>query len=211
MTTTLHTHRPRRRTSLAMTAPVAVLVATLVAAATTNRHVSGVAPTRGPMAMPRLAPSDGDGVVVMGRDGPTPIYESDGEPAWSTDADTGLAWPTEGETTSEFGPRWGRMHKGIDIAADTGTPVVAAKDGRVVFSGWKGGYGQTIEIDHGGGVVTRYAHQSETVASKGAEVDRGQMIGRVGMTGSATGPHLHFEIRVDDEVRDPRTALPAIG
>jgi len=201
----------RRRVSLAITTPVAVLAAALVTATTTTEQVSADAPARRPMTMPRLAPADGDGVVVVDDHGSAPVYEADGEPAWATEAERSLAWPADGEATSEFGPRWGRMHKGIDIAADTGTPIVAASGGRVVFSGWKTGYGRTIEIDHGGGVVTRYAHQSETVAVEGARVDRGQVIGRVGMTGSATGPHLHFEMRVDDEVRDPRTALPAVG
>ncbi|HSK96670.1 MAG TPA: M23 family metallopeptidase [Euzebyales bacterium] len=208
---TSRTRGLRRHTSLVVTAPVALLVAALVTATTTDQQVAAVTPARRPLAMPRLAPSDGDGVMVMERTGPAPVYEADGQPAWSTNADPALAWPAKGEKTSEFGPRWGRMHKGIDIAADTGTPIVAASDGRVTFSGWKGGYGKTIEIDHGDGVVTRYAHQSETVATDGAEVDRGQVIGRVGMTGSATGPHLHFEVRIDDEARDPRTALPAVG
>jgi murein DD-endopeptidase MepM/ murein hydrolase activator NlpD len=99
------------------------------------------------------------------------------------------------------------MHRGLDIGADTGAPIVAARSGRVIFSGWKGGYGNTIDIDHGHGVVTRYAHQSATIASRGERVAQGALIGRVGMTGSATGPHLHFEVRVGGRPHDPRPVL----
>lgn len=211
MTTTLRITRPRRRPSLAAVTPVAVLLAALVTGTTTADQVSAVAPIRRPAAMPRLLSSD-SAVVVVERQGTTTVYERDGQPSWPTeDADAEMAWPTQGEATSEFGERWGRMHNGIDIAADTGTPIVAAKDGRVVFCGWMGGYGHTIDIDHGSGVITRYAHQSTTVASEGEQVDQGQLIGKVGMTGSATGPHLHFEVRVDDEERDPRRTLAAVG
>jgi murein DD-endopeptidase MepM/ murein hydrolase activator NlpD len=136
--------------------------------------------------------------------GETTVYE--GEPPWPPPYD-GMIWPVKGRATSEFGWRGGRLHKGLDIAADAGTPIVAAQAGRVVFCGWQGGYGQTIDIDHGGGLVTRHAHQSLTLVSEGDLVARGQRIGRVGTTGSSTGPHLHFEVRVDDGPRDPRTAL----
>lgn len=114
-----------------------------------------------------------------------------------------LAWPTSGTLTSGFGPRWGRLHQGIDLAAPTGTSIVAAESGVVIHSGVLGGYGQTILIDHGNGVVTLYAHQSERLVGSGVSVARGELIGRVGSTGNSTGPHLHFEVRINGVARDP--------
>lgn len=122
--------------------------------------------------------------------------------------DGALIWPSDGRASSEFGWRGGRMHNGIDLAAPSGTPILAADDGHVVFAGWKGGYGRTVDIDHGDGVVTRYAHQSELHVSDGQRVTRGQRIGDVGTTGSSTGPHLHFEVEIDGEPVDPREELP---
>lgn len=120
-----------------------------------------------------------------------------------------MAWPVDGEVTSTFGPRDGRMHRGVDIAAPTGTPIRSAQDGTVTLAGWKGGYGQTLEIDHGDGQVTRLAHQSELLVTEGEHVRRGERIGRVGTSGSSTGPHLHFEIIVEGRVHDPLIVLPA--
>jgi murein DD-endopeptidase MepM/ murein hydrolase activator NlpD len=103
-----------------------------------------------------------------------------------------------------------RAHEGTDYAAPLGTPVYAAGDGRIRFRGQKGGYGNLIEIDHGGGFVTVYGHLSRFAAPKtGAHVTRGQTIGYVGMTGLATGPHLHYEFHVDGRYVDPqRVKLP---
>lgn len=119
-----------------------------------------------------------------------------------------MTWPLVGEVTSKFGPRGGRQHRGVDIAAPTGTPVRSAQDGTVKFAGWKGGYGLTLEIDHGGGQTTLMAHQSELVVEEGDRVRRGQQIGRVGTSGSSTGPHLHFEIVVAGREHDPLVVLP---
>lgn len=121
---------------------------------------------------------------------------------------SGLIWPVRGKVTSEYGPRWGRMHAGIDIAAPSGTPIRAAKAGTVVFSGVMNGYGNVVIIDHGGGFATLYAHQSRRAAADGARVDQGEVIGYVGSTGHSTGPHLHFETRVDGSPRNPRRYLP---
>lgn len=106
-----------------------------------------------------------------------------------------------------------RQHTGVDYAAARGTPVRAIGDGRVVFAGWKGGYGQTVEIRHANGMVTRYAHLSALGAAirVGASVKIATTIGRVGMTGMATGPHLHFEVLVNGSHRDPRVALRNVG
>lgn len=121
---------------------------------------------------------------------------------------SGLIWPTRGRVTSEYGYRWGRMHQGIDVGAGTGTPIVAAKAGEVIFAGTQGGYGRTVVIAHGGGFSTLYAHQSSIAVSDGASVDRGQVIGYVGNTGNSTGPHLHFETRVNGSAQNPRRYLP---
>ncbi len=108
----------------------------------------------------------------------------------------GFVWPAKGVFTSGYGPRWGRMHKGIDIAAPTGTPIHAAADGVVVSAGWnRGGYGKLVDIRHADGTLTRYAHNSKIIVSKGQRVQQGQRISLMGSTGFSTGPHLHFEIR----------------
>ena len=104
-------------------------------------------------------------------------------------------WPTQGVFSSGYGWRWGRMHKGIDLANSTGTPIVAAKEGRVSFAGWHdGGYGYLVEISHANGSTTRYAHNSRLLVDEGQEVRQGQVISQMGSTGNSTGPHLHFEI-----------------
>ena len=108
---------------------------------------------------------------------------------------SGFIWPAKGSLTSGYGWRWGRMHKGIDVANSVGTPIVAAADGRVVFSGWSsGGYGYLVELAHIDGSKTRYAHNSRLLVRKGMQVRQGTPIARMGSTGRSTGPHLHFEI-----------------
>jgi murein DD-endopeptidase MepM/ murein hydrolase activator NlpD len=120
----------------------------------------------------------------------------------------GLVWPTAGRVTSGFGYRWGRLHAGIDIGTGTGTPIRAAKAGEVIYSGTMSGYGNVIVIDHGGGFTTLYAHQSRLGARDGQEVSQGETIGWVGSTGHSTGPHLHFETRVNGSPQNPRNYLP---
>jgi murein DD-endopeptidase MepM/ murein hydrolase activator NlpD len=115
-----------------------------------------------------------------------------------------LLFPTSGTVTSNFGQRWGRLHAGLDIGAPTGTPVLAADSGTVIFSGTMSGYGIAVMIDHGNGMVTLYAHMSATTTSKGASVSKGTMVGKVGSTGRSTGPHLHFEVRVNGVATNPR-------
>jgi peptidoglycan DL-endopeptidase CwlO len=108
----------------------------------------------------------------------------------------GMVWPVNGPIVSPFGMRWGRLHAGVDIAVPSGTPIRAAKAGRVILLGWTGGYGNYTCIGHGGGVSTCYAHQSSYATSNGASVSQGQVIGYVGCTGHCFGDHLHFEVRV---------------
>lgn len=107
----------------------------------------------------------------------------------------GYIWPAEGVLTSGYGYRWGRMHRGIDIAAPVGTPVVAAAPGVVITSGWNdGGYGNLVEIQHPDGSITLYAHNNRNLVRVGQQVDQGQQIAEMGSTGYSTGPHSHFEI-----------------
>ena len=116
-----------------------------------------------------------------------------------------LMWPVRGGVlTSRFGTRNGRNHHGIDIGARRGTPVRAASGGTVKFSGWgPTGYGLMIIIKHPNNLTTVYAHNSRNLVKKGTEVKRGQMIARVGKTGRATGPHVHFEVRNDAHAKNP--------
>lgn len=119
-------------------------------------------------------------------------------------------WPTRGVFTSGYGWRWGRMHKGIDIANNVGTPIQAAKDGVISFSGWSSGYGYLVEISHGDGSSTRYAHNSRLLVKKGQLVPQGARISLMGSTGRSTGPHLHFEIRrPGGAAMDPMAMLPS--
>ncbi len=120
----------------------------------------------------------------------------------------GLIWPASGPINSPFGPRWGRMHTGIDIGAPSGAPIRAAKAGRVISAGYNGGYGLAVVIDHGGGLSTLYGHTSSISVADGASVSQGQVIAAVGCTGSCTGPHLHFETRVGGTPQNPMNFLP---
>jgi murein DD-endopeptidase MepM/ murein hydrolase activator NlpD len=121
---------------------------------------------------------------------------------------SGFIWPVQGVLTSGFGPRWGRMHTGIDIAAPAGTPIHAAKAGDVIYAGWINGYGNTVVVDHGDGIATLYGHQSRIGSSEGQQLNQGDVLGFVGSTGHSTGNHLHFEVRIDTKPVNPRPYLP---
>jgi len=114
-----------------------------------------------------------------------------------------LAWPAPGVLISGFGERERDHHDGIDLACPEGTPVRAAEDGIVLFSGEQRGYGNLVLLAHDRDVVTVYAHNAKNLVSQGDKVSRGEQIARVGKTGNATGPHLHFEVRVGTQPRDP--------
>lgn len=105
--------------------------------------------------------------------------------------------------SSAFGPRWDSQHRGIDMAANYGSSVRASDGGIIVYSGWKGSYGYLIEIDHGDGVTTRYAHNSKLLVNVGDTVSQYQEIAKVGSTGNSTGPHVHFEVLIDSIVVNP--------
>ena len=116
---------------------------------------------------------------------------------------SGLIWPVSGPITSPFGMRWGSLHPGIDIGAGFGTPIRAAAAGRVLVAGYNGGYGNLVVLDNGGTISTAYAHQQSLAVTVGQEVAQGQVIGYVGSTGFSTGPHLHFEVRINGSPVDP--------
>ncbi len=125
----------------------------------------------------------------------------------------GLVMPVQGRVTSSFGPRIhpisGRSHShsGLDIAAPAGTPIGATSAGTVTFAGVRGGYGNLVIIDHGDGRETRYAHADRLLVQPGQRVFAGQQVATVGATGSATGPHLHLEVRLNGEAVDPAPLL----
>lgn len=119
-------------------------------------------------------------------------------------------WPVAGTLESGFGGRRNpfggssyEFHSGQDIEAEWGAPVIAGANGTVTFSGWQNGYGQLVVIDHGGGLTTRYGHLSALAASVGQLIQRGEFLGRVGSTGRSTGPHLHYEVRINDQPVNP--------
>jgi murein DD-endopeptidase MepM/ murein hydrolase activator NlpD len=123
---------------------------------------------------------------------------------------TPYVWPVVGKLESGFGGRRNpfggssyEFHTGQDIDAPWGAPVIAGATGKVSFVGWQNGYGQLVVIDHGGGLTTRYGHLSNIAVSQGATVRRGEFVGKVGSTGRSTGPHLHYEVRINDEPVNP--------
>ncbi|MDJ0864719.1 MAG: M23 family metallopeptidase [Myxococcota bacterium] len=156
----------------------------------------------------------GSGAPVARRPTP-PIRKTRPRPEPATcraqpaDAAVAFAWPLRGRVTSRFGPRRGRRHDGIDIAADSGTKIRAADAGRVIHSGGGlGDYGNVVIVKHAGNWATVYAHNKRNLVRKGAFVDKGQVIAEVGRSGNATGPHLHFEIRRRNQAHDPLSCLP---
>lgn len=151
-------------------------------------------------------------------------WGSRGRASWVDAADIGrpsdsggMAWPVAGRITSGFGYRihpilrFARLHKGVDFGAGTGTPIVAAADGRVSAAGWAGGYGRQVRLAHADGIGTSYSHMSSIVAEPGSYVRRGQLIGFVGSSGLSTGPHLHYEVYRWGQAVNPLTVRFAGG
>jgi murein DD-endopeptidase MepM/ murein hydrolase activator NlpD len=115
----------------------------------------------------------------------------------------GYQWPVSGPVTSPFGWRWGRLHEGIDIAVPSGTPVHASAAGTVIYASWMDGYGNFVIVDHGGGIATAYGHNTSVAVAVGQSVAQGEVIAYSGSTGHSTGPHVHFEVRVNGQAVDP--------
>jgi murein DD-endopeptidase MepM/ murein hydrolase activator NlpD len=126
-----------------------------------------------------------------------------------------MIWPLpverSREVSSTYGVRGVRHHDGLDIRGNAGDPIYAARDGRVVFSGWMRGYGNIVILDHGNGVTTRYGHASQLLVGVGEQIGRGQPIALVGATGNATGNHLHFEVLWAGRAIDPTPLLPVVA
>ncbi|QOV23475.1 peptidoglycan DD-metalloendopeptidase family protein [Anabaenopsis elenkinii CCIBt3563] len=155
-----------------------------------------------PQIQPQLPP-----LAAVDQYLPKPIDAT--TPAFSTSSTTYI-WPARGVLTSGYGRRWGRMHRGIDIANATGTPIYAVADGVVETSGWnRGGFGILVDIRHADGSLTRYAHNNRTLVRVGQQVTQGQQIAEMGSTGFSTGPHIHFEIHPPGKgAIDPIALLP---
>ena len=126
-----------------------------------------------------------------------------GSTGTGTPSAAGFIWPVNGAVVSGYGLRWGRLHEGIDIAASTGTSIWAAAAGTVIYAGWLGGYGNLVVVDHGNGLSTAYAHASAILVAVGQTVSQGETLSLVGSTGNSSGPHLHFEVRVNGVAVDP--------
>ena len=126
-------------------------------------------------------------------------------------ARSGYVRPGDGRLTSGFGRRWGRLHAGIDLASGVGSPIRAVTSGTVVSAGSESGYGLCVRIRHADGTETLYGHLSRILVSRGARVGTGQQIGKEGNTGRSTGPHLHFEVRVNGSTVNPLTWLRSKG
>ena len=180
----------------------ALAPADLTPPATANRELAGALalglaeankPPPGPSPAPERASRD--------RQAPEAAAGTDGR----------YARPGIGVLTSSFGRRWGRLHAGIDLAAGTGSPVRAAAAGTVTTSGSESGYGRAIRILHSDGTVTVYGHMSKLIAGEGQRVEAGELIGLEGNTGQSTGPHLHFEVRVDGSPINPVSWLRQRG
>ena len=117
--------------------------------------------------------------------------------------DQKFMYPINTRITSYYGPRWGRMHEGVDFAAPMGSPIRAVSSGRVVYSGWATGYGNVVIIEHQKGLRSLYAHNSKLLVRAGESVGKGEVISRSGNTGNSTGPHLHLEIQVNGRPENP--------
>ena len=163
----------------------------------------------------RQADEDYDRLLAISENIASMLRSLERSSSMPTGGGTGkFIWPGTGEITSSYGwrthPVFGttRYHSGMDIACYYGTPIVAADSGTVIYSGWMGGYGYAVMIDHGGGLVSLYGHNQELAVSEGQYVNKGQVISYAGSTGWSSGPHCHFVVRIHGEVTEPLDYLP---
>ncbi len=205
-------------------AGMAVLPASAVEAPPRVTAAAALQPVELPAAEP-VAPVDqqvnialgtalAQGLAVANTPPPPPAPERasrDRDAAAAESSGAAYVRPGTGRLTSPFGRRWGRLHAGIDIAAGVGAPVYATAAGTVKSAGPEGGYGRAVRIVHGDGTVTVYGHMSRLLVSTGQRVAAGEQIGKEGNTGQSTGPHLHFEVRVDGTPVNPLTWLRKRG
>lgn len=174
---------------------------------TQKEQILAVAPIGSEVYAPLMQPAVGQVVSPELPPLKTPdTYLPNSQPTFN-----GYIWPAHGVFTSGYGWRWGRMHRGIDIAGPTGTPIYAAAPGVVITAGWnEGGYGNLVEIEHPDGSVTLYAHNHRIMVQEGQQVEQGQQVAEMGSTGFSTGPHLHFEIHPSGQgAVNPMALLPA--
>lgn len=170
--------------------------------------------TRARPTLPEPAPPPAPSAAEHGRDGgtasssPAQVAAAPVRGGGEATSNSGYVWPLRGRISSRFGPRGGRLHAGLDIAAPTGTPIKASRAGTVILAGVAGGYGNAVYVDHGGNVITRYAHMSQITTRRGVRVGQGEEVGKVGSTGNSTGPHLHFEVRLGGVAKNPEDYLP---
>ncbi|MCE9625954.1 MAG: M23 family metallopeptidase [Deltaproteobacteria bacterium] len=164
-------------------------------------------------AIPSSSFEEDGGTVDFDLDSAPNFYMEDANDLTpSLEAAVPSVMPCAGIITSDYGWRRlsrsrGRMHLGVDIAAPYGSPVLAPADGKVAFVGHKNGYGLTVIIDHGGNLTTLFAHNSEAFVSEGESIKKGQEISRIGMSGHSTGPHVHYEVRIDGNAVNPSKFL----
>ena len=171
------------------------------------RRATAAAPIEGENYYTRLQPLEGQ---IIEPDLP-PLSSPEQYLPDSPTQFNGYIWPAKGVLTSGYGMRWGRMHRGIDIAGPIGTPIVAAASGEVVSAGWSsGGYGNLVKLMHPDGSLTLYAHNSRILVHQGQEVEQGQFIAEMGSSGYSTGPHLHFEVHPNGQAAvNPIAYLPS--
>jgi len=209
--------RARAAVQAAARAAAARAAASAAAARAAAAHAAAQAAARGQAARsspsPSPSPSPAPAVPPVPPVPPVPSAQQPDAQALPAPGSApgigGFVMPVQGSFSSGFGPRVDPLtgvqgfHPGQDIAAPTGTPIVAATSGEVAYAGWEQGYGNFTCIDRGDGLATCYGHQSAILVSVGQSVQAGQLIGRVGTTGWSTGPHLHFEVRLDGTPVDP--------
>jgi lipoprotein NlpD len=181
--------------------PGASRVVDLTAAAPGEGEDAGSAAPGGPGAAPVPA-------SAPRRTGVSPAAPPSGAGRAHPSGEPPLAWPLQGVLYGRYGVRGGKRHDGIDISAPEGTPVLAAAAGKVLYAGEQAGYGQIVILQHEGGLVTLYAHNSRLLVAEGERVRQGQPIARVGQTGRTSGPHLHFEVREGTRPKNPLLFLP---